>query len=169
MRITIFAGLVLAMSGAAAENVHVTVSLTTPEALEVRYELPADCAQLTFLKTGRGAAEIRSHWQAIDDCGEAGGDVLARSANRCKALTFRVPATTHKVTGYPGSYPTGEGHLCAHVELRGRRNLRKGQLPLYGAWLHPYRLGAARGFGAGECRCACDAIPFPLAESRSQP
>ena len=108
-RICLWAGLALAMSSAAAENVRVTVSLSTPEALEVSYELPEDCPQLPFLKNGGGAAEIRSRWQPIDDCGQAGGATLSRNAKRCKTLTFRVPATTNKVTGYPGSFPTGEG------------------------------------------------------------
>lgn len=114
MRISVLAGLALAMSGAAAENVRITVSLATPDALEVSYELPADCAQLPFLKTGRGAAEIRSHWQADDDCGRADGEALSRNAKACNALTFRVPATSNKVTGYPGSFPTGEG-IYAHM------------------------------------------------------
>ncbi|WP_426321137.1 hypothetical protein [Pseudoduganella sp. R-43] len=110
----LLAGLALAMSGAAAENVHVTVRLAAPDALEVSYELPAACTQLPFLKTGAGAAEIRSHWQAVGECGKAGGDALARGANNCKALAFLIPATTNKVEGYPGSFPTGEG-IYAHM------------------------------------------------------
>jgi hypothetical protein len=110
----LLAGLALAMSGAAAEQVHVTVRLAAPDALEVSYELPATCTKLAFLKTGAGAAEIRSHWQAAGDCGTAGGDALARAANSCKTLAFRVPATTNKVEGYPGSFPTGEG-IYAHM------------------------------------------------------
>ncbi len=113
-RICLLAGMALAMSSAAAESVHVTVRLAAPDALEVSYELPADCPQLPFLKDGRGAAEIRSRWQAVDDCGKAGGDMLSRGTASCKALTFRVPATTNKVAGYPGSFPTGKG-IYAHM------------------------------------------------------
>jgi len=105
---SLLAGLALAMSSAAAENVHVTVRLAAPDALEVRYELPASCRQLPFLKTGPGAAEIRSHWLPVDDCGKAGGDTLARGEASCKMLAFRIPATSNKVEGYPGSFPTGE-------------------------------------------------------------
>lgn len=113
-RLTLLAGLALAMSSAAAENVHVTVRLAAPDALQVSYELPATCAQLPFVKNGAGATEIRSHWQPIDTCGKAGGDTLARGAKSCKALTFRVPATVNKVEGYPGSFPTGEA-IYAHM------------------------------------------------------
>jgi len=113
-RICLLAALALVTSGAAAENVRVTVRLSTPEALEVSYELPADCPELPFVKNGRGAAEIRSRWQAIDDCGQAGGEALSRNAKSCKVLAFRVPATSNKITGYPGSYPTGEG-IYAHM------------------------------------------------------
>ena len=113
-RICLMAALALVMSSAAAEKVRVTVRLASPDALEVSYELPADCPQLPFLKSGGGAAEIRSRWQAADDCGQAGGATLSRNAKSCKALTFRVPATTNKVSGYPGSFPTGEG-IYAHM------------------------------------------------------
>jgi hypothetical protein len=114
LRNSLLAGLVLATSSATAASVHVTVRLTAPDALEVSYELPAGCAQLPFLKNEKGAAEIRSHWQAVDQCGKAGGELLVRGANSCKALTFLVPATPNKVTGYPGSFPTGEG-IYAHM------------------------------------------------------
>jgi len=110
----LLAGLALAMSSAAAEQVHVTVRLAAPDALEVSYALPAACTKLSFLKTGAGAAEIRSHWEAVGGCGTAGGDSLARAAKSCKVLAFRVPATTNKVEGYPGSFPTGEG-IYAHM------------------------------------------------------
>ncbi|WP_028101386.1 hypothetical protein [Pseudoduganella violaceinigra] len=112
--ISILAGLILATSSASAENVHVTVYLVAPDALQVRYELPATCRQLPFVKTGSGAAQIRSHWQALDNCGKAGGDTLARGTKTCKALNFRVPAASDKVAGYPGSFPTGEG-IYAHM------------------------------------------------------
>jgi len=113
-RITLLAGLALAISSAAAEQVKVTVRLAAPDALEVTYQLPASCTRLPFLKNGNGAATIRSHWQPIDACGKADGSTLARNAQDCKALAFRVPATSNKVTGYPGSFPTGQG-VYAHM------------------------------------------------------
>lgn len=112
--ISLLAGLALAMSSAGAENVQATVRLAAPDALEVSYQLPANCSQLPFLKNGQGAAEIRSRWQALDGCGQANGETLARNAKSCKVLTFRVPATINKVSGYPGSFPTGDG-IYAHM------------------------------------------------------
>jgi hypothetical protein len=114
LRTSILAGVAFAMSSATAANVQVTVRLATPEALEVSYALPAACTQIPFLKQGHAAAEIRSHWRPIDDCGKAGGEALARGAKSCKTLAFRVPATSNKVAGYPGSFPTGEA-IYAHM------------------------------------------------------
>lgn len=113
-RISIVAGLAFAISSATAANVHVTVRLAAPDALEVSYQLPPSCTQLPFLKNGHAAAQIRSHWQPAGDCGQANGDTLSRGAQSCKAPVFRVPATSNKVSGYPGSFPTGEG-IYAHM------------------------------------------------------
>lgn len=113
-RFSILAGLVLATSSASAANVHVTVRLATPAALEVSYTLPASCTRLRFLKDGSDAARIRAHWQPAGDCGKAGGDALTRNAKSCKSLAFLVPATSDKVAGYPGSFPTGQG-IYAHM------------------------------------------------------
>jgi len=99
---------------AAAGGVTVTVRLAAPDALEAAYELPPACGKLAFLKKGRDAARIRARWQAQDDCGTAGGDTLARGAKACGALRFRVPATSDKVAGYPGSFPVGQA-LYAHM------------------------------------------------------
>lgn len=87
-----------------ADGVEVTVRLAAPDALEVSYQLPAACTTLAFQKDGPGAAKIRSRWQAQDGCGTAGANKLERT-QACPALRFRVPATTDKVSGYPGSYP----------------------------------------------------------------
>jgi hypothetical protein len=97
-----------------ADGVSVTVSLAAPDALEVSYELPAACRQLPFLKDGPDAQTIRSRWQPLSDCGSAGGDTLTRSAASCPQLRFRVPATTDKVSGYPGSFPAGQA-IYAHM------------------------------------------------------
>ncbi|MGW8390425.1 hypothetical protein [Pseudoduganella sp. HUAS MS19] len=113
-RFTLLAGLALAMSSAAAEKVHVTVRLAAPDALEVSYALPPTCTRIAFLKNGAGPAEIRSHWRPVDACGKASGEALVRGAKSCKVLAFRVPATSNKVEGYPGSFPTGQG-IYAHM------------------------------------------------------
>lgn len=93
-------------TAAAAEGVSVTVRLAAHDALEASYVLPASCKQLSFLKDGQGAQTIRSRWQAQDGCGVASGDTLTRNA-ACPALRFKVPVTSDKVTGYPGSFPVG--------------------------------------------------------------
>jgi len=98
----------------AAAGVTATVRLAAPDALEVEYGLPAACAKLSFLKQGADAARIRERWQAQEGCGTAGGDTLARGDRVCRTLRFRVPATTDKVAGYPGSFPVGQG-LYAHM------------------------------------------------------
>lgn len=113
-RISLLAVLLLTMSSTAAEQVRVTVRLAAPDALEVSYELPAACTQLPFLKDGAGAAMIRAKWRPLDDCGKAGGDALLRGAGSCNVLAFRVPATSNKIAGYPGSFPTGAG-IYAHM------------------------------------------------------
>lgn len=106
--------LVLSTVPAWADGVGVTVRLAGADALEVSYDLPAACRQLSFLKDGPGAQTIRSRWQPQDDCGHAGGDTLTRNAASCPQLRFRVPVTTDKVSGYPGSFPAGEA-IYAHM------------------------------------------------------
>ena len=113
-RISSLAIMALAMSSATAENIQVTVRLAAPDALEVSYQMPANCVTLPFTKRGASAAAIRSRWQAVDDCGKADGDSLSRGSKTCESLTFRIPATSRKVAGYPGSFPTGEG-IYAHM------------------------------------------------------
>ena len=100
-------------AASADDGVTVTVRLAAPDALEVRYALPASCKQLSFLKTGPGAQKIRSRWQAQDGDAAAGGDALIRNTSG-PALRFKVPATSDKVSGYPGSFPVGAA-LYAHM------------------------------------------------------
>lgn len=107
-------GLLAATMHAQAAGVTVTVRLAAPDALEAEYVLPAACSKLSFLKRGPGAARIRARWQAQDSCGAAGGDTLARGAQACSPLRFRVPATSDKVAGYPGSFPVGRA-VYAHM------------------------------------------------------
>ena len=96
-----------------ADGVEVTVRLAALDVLEVSYELPAACTVLAFQKDGPGAAKIRARWRPQDECGTAGADKLERT-QACPALRFRVPATTDKVSGYPGSYPVGAA-LYVHM------------------------------------------------------
>jgi hypothetical protein len=108
-------GLVLFASGAAvlADGVSVTVRLAAADALEVSYAMPASCQRLSFLKDGPGGQKIRSRWQALDGCGSAEGDQLTRNP-ACPAVRFRVPVTSDKVSGYPGSFPVGQA-VYAHT------------------------------------------------------
>lgn len=114
IRIGLAFGLFAISPQVAAGGVTVTVRLAAPDALEAVYELPAACSTLPFLKKGADAARIRARWQAGDGCGRAGGDTLARGAQACAVLRFRVPATSDKVAGYPGSFPVGQV-LYAHM------------------------------------------------------
>lgn len=111
---TVLASGLFAISLQAAAGVTVTVRLAAPDALEAAYELPATCSRLPFLKKGAAAARIRGRWQAQDGCGTAGGEALARGAQACSPLRFRVPATSDKVAGYPGAFPVGQA-LYAHM------------------------------------------------------
>ncbi|MFL6658289.1 MAG: hypothetical protein ACJ8GW_09470 [Massilia sp.] len=97
----------------AADGVSVKVTMSAPDALEVRYELPPTCTQLGFVKDGPQAAAIRARWQAQDSCASAGGDTLDVKET-CPVVRFRVPATTEKISGYPGSFPVGRA-LYAHM------------------------------------------------------
>lgn len=112
-RFFLLAGLAL-FAGHAAAEVKVDVSLVAPDALQVNYTLPAECSKLSFLKGGPWAGRIRARWQAQGDCGAATGDNLTRGAASCKVVSFRVPATSNKVAGYPGSFPTGAA-IYAHM------------------------------------------------------
>lgn len=113
IRLFVAAGLTL-LAGQVAADVQVNVSLLAPDALQVNYTLPAHCGGLSFLKNGTWAGKIRARWQPLGDCGVADGDKLARGAATCQVLSFRVPATSDKVAGYPGSFPTGEA-IYAHM------------------------------------------------------
>jgi len=108
------AGLILYASNAFAKTggVKVQVRLAAPDALEVSYALPPGCGKLSFKKTEPGSDKIRARWHALDACGAASGDSL--TAGNCKALVFRVPVTSDKITGYPGSFPTGQA-IYAHM------------------------------------------------------
>ncbi|MGV7211243.1 hypothetical protein ACLB1G_25685 [Oxalobacteraceae bacterium A2-2] len=95
-------------------GVDVQLTLAGPDALEVSYRLPPQCAQVDFLKNGRDGRETRAGWQALDPgCGSAGADRLERGPAQCPALRFRVPAQVRQ-PGYPAAFPLGQG-LYAHL------------------------------------------------------
>lgn len=110
----IFAASLALWASHAAADVHVDVSLVAPDALQANYTLPATCTGLSFLKNGYWAGKIRARWQAVDDCATASGDRLSRASASCHTLSFRVPASSDKVAGYPGSFPTGDA-IYAHM------------------------------------------------------
>ena len=113
-RLAIGLSLFIAHAAAMADGVSVTVRLARPDALEVSYALPPGCQRLSFLKDGASAAKIRARWQAQGGFGSAGGDMLERGAAPGPVLRFRVPATSDKVSGYPGSAPVGRA-MYAHM------------------------------------------------------
>lgn len=117
-RVIMMAALVASSSASGQDTqpagVLVTVRQAAPDALEVSYALPAACSRLPFIKNGPDAAKIRLRWEAQGDCGAAGGDTLRRSSASCPVLRFRAPATSDKVSGYPGSFPVGRA-IYAHM------------------------------------------------------
>lgn len=94
-------------------GVDVELRLVAPDALEFSVALPAACDAVAFIKNGRDGAATRKDWQALDACGRAGADRLARGDGLCPVLRFRVPAATEH-PGYPAAFPLGEG-LYAHL------------------------------------------------------
>ncbi len=106
--------LAFASLSARAADVTVEISLAAPDALEVSYALPPACKGLAFVNQGPAYQTIRASWQALDNCGTADGQALARGRADCGRLRFRVPASFEKVTGYPGAFPVGLG-IFAHT------------------------------------------------------
>lgn len=100
-------------SAAPLSQILVVVRRDSADSLAVEYTLPADCTRVPFLKNGVGAGKIRSRWQSLDG-GTASSETLTRSVSSPQVLRFRVPATTDKVTGYPGSFPVGDA-IYAHM------------------------------------------------------
>ena len=100
-------------AGASGQGVDVHLRLLKPDAIEVDYTLPPQCAAVSFVKNGPDGAQTRAKWQALDDCGAAGADQLARGKGVCPVLRFRVPTATD-LPGYPAAFPLGRG---AYVHL----------------------------------------------------
>jgi hypothetical protein len=95
-------------------GVEVQLRLAGPDALEVSYRLPPQCAQVAFLKNGNDGRDTRAGWQALDPgCGSAGADRLERGPAQCPVLRFRVPALLRQ-PGYPAAFPLGQG-VYAHL------------------------------------------------------
>jgi hypothetical protein len=115
-------------AAARADGVSVLVRLAAPDALEVN-ALPEACTALTFLKDGADGRKIRSRWLAQDDCGAASGDTLRRKPGACRAVRFRVPVTSDKVGGYPGSFPAGQAVYTHMSNYAVGRRMRPSALP----------------------------------------
>ncbi|MBW8723343.1 MAG: hypothetical protein JF626_16270, partial [Polaromonas sp.] len=99
--------------GAHGQGVDVHVRLLKPDAIEVSYALPAQCAAVSFIKNGQDGRETRAGWKALDDCGAAGADQLSRGNGACPVLRFHVPPATN-LPGYPAAFPLGQG-VYAHL------------------------------------------------------
>ena len=99
--------------GAHGQGVDVHVRLLKPDAIEVSYALPAQCAAVPFIKNGQDGRETRAGWKALDDCGAAGADQLSRGNGACPVLRFHVPPATN-LPGYPAAFPLGQG-VYAHL------------------------------------------------------
>ena len=109
---SILLSVALAIPGFAAESpaaaqVKVHIRIDAPDALEVSYELPANCPKLPFQRDDDNYRAIRATWQSRDTCGAASDGVLTHNGAACRPR-FRVPASTNKVVGYPGAFPIGE-------------------------------------------------------------
>ncbi|MBP1206325.1 hypothetical protein JOD97_004398 [Duganella sp. 1411] len=98
---------------ASGQGVDVHLRLLKPDAIEVGYTLPPQCAAVPFIKNGPDGGQTRANWQALDDCGAAGADQLTRGKGVCPVLRFRVPTATN-LPGYPAAFPLGQG---AYVHL----------------------------------------------------
>lgn len=96
------------LAPAVRAEVDVQVKLLSNDALEVSYTLPAACRALPFDKNGDDGRATRASWQALDQCGTADANQLARSGEVCPVLRFRVPAAIRQ-TGYSAAFPMGQG------------------------------------------------------------
>jgi hypothetical protein len=109
--------LLLACAPASAQ-VHATLTLRDPAALEVSYQIPPSCAALDFRNEDirpETVATLRSDWRAADDCTEFDGRQIRRKNASCSTLRLRVPATQRTADRvYPWAYPVEQG-LYAHT------------------------------------------------------
>jgi hypothetical protein len=102
----------------ASAQVHATLTLRDPAALEVSYQIPPSCTALDFRNEDmrpETVATLRSDWRAADDCTEFDGRQIRRKNPSCTTLRLRVPATQRTADRvYPWAYPVEKG-LYAHT------------------------------------------------------
>lgn len=95
-----------------------TITMRAPDALEVSYELPQNCAALQFSDEGtrpNDSVTLRRDWSAADDCTVLDGREIRRKQPSCSTLRLRVPATTRNMDRtYPWAYPVENG-LYVHT------------------------------------------------------
>jgi hypothetical protein len=111
--------LLLACTPACFAQVHATITMRDPSALEVSYQIPPSCTGLAFANDGmrpQTVTELRRDWRAADDCTvfDANGIKPARAS--CTTLRVRVPASTRVLDRiYPWASPLGDG-LYLHTD-----------------------------------------------------
>lgn len=102
----------------AAAPVKATVTMRDPSAVEVSYEIPATCTALEFRNHEMPSdllSQLRSDWQAADDCTALEDGRIVRKKATCTAVRLRVPASTRNLDRiYPWAYPVEKG-LFVHT------------------------------------------------------
>ncbi|MFK3737567.1 hypothetical protein [Massilia sp. TN1-12] len=107
----------------AAAPVTATLTMRTPDSLEIAYALPPACKALAFVNDGvkaQAAVHLRSDWTPADDCTAVDFQSVRPTRASCRTLRLRVPATTRaadtRVYGQaePWAQPIGGG-LYAHT------------------------------------------------------
>lgn len=101
-----------------ADGVTATLSLVSPDELEIAYTLPPRCESINFLNNGvrdHIAREMRRDWIAADACGQVDARQVRRTRAACSRVSFRVPASTRQFDRvYPWAFPIGGG-LYSHT------------------------------------------------------
>ena len=114
MRQLIVPALLALCAGASqGAEVGITVSMATPGALEVRYDLPPGCARLDFSNAGivpPAAAAMRADWRALDGCATLDAQGVVVQDASCRSVRFHVPASTANLDRvYPWALPFDQG------------------------------------------------------------
>jgi hypothetical protein len=118
LALSALSALLLAWTPACFAQVHATITMRDPSALEVSYEITPSCTGLAFANDGmrpQTVTELRKDWRADDDCTvfDANGIKPARAS--CTTLRVRVPASDRVLDRiYPWADPVGDG-LYVHT------------------------------------------------------
>lgn len=118
MKLTLTA-LLLACTPACFAQVHATITMRDPSALELSYQVPPSCTGLAFANDGMRAeavAEMRQDWRAADDCTVLDTNGIKPAHAACTTLRVRVPASDRAIDRiYPWTNPVGDG-LYLHTD-----------------------------------------------------